>query len=198
VAHPKTPMLVKDALTTDDARRLIDAAKADKRNGMRDTAIILFLLDTGCRAAEVVGLKNADILWAQRMAKVYGKGDKERVVFFSAETMRAMKKYAMRDRRAECDRFFQTEEGRSLTPSGLLHVTKRVGQRAQVTNVHPHRFRHTFALTFLRQGGNVLALQRLLGHTTLAMTQRHVAMVSDDLAREHSEHSPVMAMLGRR
>jgi site-specific recombinase XerD len=149
VAQPKVPQLIKEPFGADEVRKLAAAAKSDRRNGTRDAAIVLFLLDSGCRASELVGLKTANILWAQRMAKVFGKGGKERVVFFSAETMRAMQRYALGGRRSDCEGFFQTEEGRALTSSGLLHVTKRVGQRAKVGNVHPHRFRHTFALTSL-------------------------------------------------
>ncbi len=195
VTQPKAPFLVKQPFDREDARRLIVSAKSDKRNGVRDTAVILFMLDTGCRASEVVRLRADDILWPQRMAIVFGKGGKERMIFFSAETLRAMQKYAMRKRHLACDRFFQTEEGRPLTTSGLLHLTKRVGKRAGVTNVHPHRFRHSFALAFLRNGGNLIALQRLLGHTTLTVTQRYVAMAGEDLAREHHHHSPVVTLL---
>ncbi len=195
VAQPRAPFLVKQPFDGEDAKRLIAAARGDKRNGVRDTAVILFMLDTGCRASEVVGLRADDILWHQRMAKVFGKGGKERMIFFSAETLRSMQKYAMRERRVACDRFFQTEEGRPLTTSGLLHLTKRVGKRARVANVHPHRFRHSFALAFLRNGGNLIALQRILGHTTLAVTQRYVAMANEDLAGEHRHHSPVATLL---
>jgi len=196
VAVPKSAQRVKDPFTTDDIRRLLAAAKADKRMGLRDYAVILFLLDSGCRASEVVGMKTADILWSQMLAKVYGKGSKERVVFLSAETLRAMQRYAMRAPQG-ADTFFRTEEGIEMTASGLLTLTKKLATRANVGNVHPHRFRHTFAITFLRSGGNVLALQRLLGHTTLTMTQHYVALVSDDLAREHVDHSPVVTMLRR-
>ncbi len=197
-AQPQVEQLVKEPFSGEEAQRLLRAARSDRRNGFCDEAVVLFMLDSGCRASEVVGLRADDLIWPQRMAKVYGKGRKERVVFFSAETMRAMQKYAMRKRNSECDRFFQTEEGRALTPSGLLHITKRLDKRAKLTDVHPHRFRHTAAILFLRGGGNVLALQRLLGHTTLSMTQRYVAMVNDDLAREHREHSPVAALLSGR
>jgi site-specific recombinase XerD len=193
ISAPKIPTLVKEPFTTAELRLLLTTTKADKRNGLRDHAMLLFMLDTGCRANEVVGLKEAEILWNQRLAKVYGKGSKERVVFFSVETAQAMLRYQRRSKDCAC--FFCSEEGKPMTPSGLLQIMKRLGNRANVSNVHPHRFRHTFALTFLRSGGNVLVLQRILGHTTLAMTQRYVAMVSDDLQREHVAHSPVQFLL---
>lgn len=192
ISPPKIPTLVKEPFAADDLKRLVAAAKADKRNGLREHALILFMLDTGARASEVVGLKTADIVWNQGMAKVMGKGSKERVLFLSTETMKAMRKYTLSH---DHELFFSTEEGKPLTPSGLLQICSRLGKRADVGNCHPHRFRHTFALSFLRNGGNVLALQRMLGHTTLLMTQRYVALVSDDLQREHVRFSPVTAFL---
>lgn len=196
VVLPKTPILVKQPFSREEVKRLLAAAGKDKRNGVRDVAVLYFLLDTGCRAAEVVSLKADDIIWQQRLAKVYGKGSKERVVFFSAETMKAMMKYRM-VRGADCATFFQTEESRQLTPAGLAHITKRLAVRAGVDDVHPHRFRHTFSIEFLRAGGNVLALQRILGHTSLAVTQQYLAMVSDDLQAEHRDHSPVNRLMSR-
>lgn len=195
VSQPKTPHLVKQPFSEADAKQLIAAAQADKRNGLRDTALIYFLLDTGCRAAEVVGLRADDVLWGQRVCKVFGKGSKERIVPISAHTMRAMQKYNLTKRRSDAQAFFLAEEGHPLTTNGLLCITKKIGRRAGVSNVHPHRFRHTFALTFLRSGGNVLVLQRLLGHTTIAMTQRYVALVGDDLIAEHKDHSPLTKLL---
>lgn len=193
VSAPKVPQYIKAPFEQSELKRLILAAKSDRRNGLRDHAVLLFLLDTGCRANEVVSLKADDIIWNQRIAKVYGKGSKERVVFFSAPTAQAMLRYQMKSEHCAC--FFCSEEGKPMSPSGLLQIMKRLGKRANVGDCHPHRFRHTFALTFLRSGGNVLALQRILGHTTLAMTQRYVAMVSDDLQREHVQHSPVQFLL---
>jgi site-specific recombinase XerD len=67
-----------------------------------------------------------------------------------------------------------------------------------VPNIHPHRLRHHFALTYLRNGGNVLVLQKCLGHATVATTSRYVAFVTDDLAREHERCSPVTSPLSRR
>ena len=193
VSAPKPPQLIKEPFAASDIKRMLLVAARDKRNGKRDHALLLFMLDTGCRANEVVTLKTDDILWSQRLCKVRGKGNKERVVFLSAETMKQMQRYHLRSSTHEL--FFLSEEGRPMTPSGLLQIMKRLGKRAGVSDCHPHRFRHTFSISFLRSGGNVLALQRILGHTTLTMTQRYVALVSDDLAKEHVAHSPVQFML---
>lgn len=197
VAEPKTPVLVKEPFSRVEIKRMFAAAKIRRRNGVRDVALLCFMVDTGCRATEVAGLAADHVMWQQRICKVFGKGGKERVVPISAQTARAMQKYHMTKRRAECTAFFQTEEGRPLTTSGLFHICKRIGGQAGVAGVHPHRFRHTFAVSFLRSGGNLFALQRILGHTTLSMTQRYVSLVADDLRDEHQAHSPVDSMLVR-
>ena len=93
--------------------------------------------------------------------------------------------------------FFLSEEGEALTHSGLYLICKRISIQ---TGLHlaRHELRHSFAIAYLRAGGNAFTLQKLLGHTTLHTTLSYVAMTSDDLISEHREHSPVNTMLRRR
>lgn len=176
---------------------LLKAAQSEKRNGVRNLALLHVMLDSGLRASEICAMQPHDVLWEQRLFKVLGKGGKERVVPFSHETGTALRRYLISGERREerAITFFQTEEGWALTPHGLHHIVKKVAADADVQDVHPHRLRHTFALTYLRNGGNALALQRLLGHSTLAMTNQYVAMVTDDLQRDHDRCSPVAGLL---
>ena len=196
---PRAPQKVVQPLNPGAVRAMADAAVADRRTGVRDHALLCLLVDTGLRASEVCGLVPADVLWDQRLVKVLGKGGKERVVPFSGATATAMRRYLLSPNRREerAETLFQTEEGWALTPHGLNHIVKKLARRANVVGAHPHKLRHTFAITFLRNGGNVLVLQRILGHTTLAMTQRYVALVDDDLRAEHEAHSPVDSLLAR-
>ena len=197
VTVPKAPRLVKDTFSPDEVNRLLATARQSPRNGLRDEALILFMLDTGCRANEVCTLRTDDLDWGRHVAKVYGKGRKERLVPFSAATAKAMQKFGMRGRKGRSDRFFESEEGWPLTPSGLYQICTRLGRKAGV-NVNPHKFRHTFGIAYLRTGGSVFALQKTLGHTSLDTTLRYAALVTDDLINEHAEHSPVQAMTGGR
>jgi integrase/recombinase XerD len=196
VKVPKAPRLVKPSLSTAEMTKVLAVARTG-RNRYRDEAVILFILDTGARASEVCGLRADAIDWSSGIAKLYGKGRKERYVPFSPHTAKAMQRYQIRERQAIAPEFFLSEEGQTLTKSGLYQLCKRISIEAEV-QLAPHKLRHTFAITYLRAGGNAFALQKLLGHTTLHTTLSYVAMTADDLVSEHREHSPVDAMLRRR
>jgi site-specific recombinase XerD len=198
-SSPRLPQPLKETFSPDDMRRLLAAISGYSRNPRRDTALIRFMLDTGCRASEVCGLLASDIEWQERRAKVLGKGRKERYVFFSPGVADAMRRYWAEERPGHSCFFFESEAstaGRPLTPSGLLTLCKRFGKLAEV-HVHPHKFRHTFAIAYLRAGGDVFSLQKRLGHTTLAMSEYYAKHLTEDLQREHDEHSPDQFLLGQ-
>jgi site-specific recombinase XerD len=196
VKVPKAPRLVKPSLSREEMAKVLAVARSG-RNGYRDEAVLLFILDTGARASEVCSLRADAIDWRIGIAKLFGKGQKERYVPFSAHTAKAMQRYLARGRTGQVPEFFQSEEGQALTKSGLYQICKRLSLEAEV-HVAPHKLRHTFAITYLRAGGNAFTLQKLLGHTTLHTTLTYVAMTSDDLVAEHHDHSPVQAMVKKR
>jgi len=166
----------------------------------RDRAIILLLLDTGMRASELTGdpslerppLRIQDVDQRNLRVKVIGKGAKERILPISSITARAIWRYLLTRLNARPeDALFLANSGHELTRAGLLRVVQRLGQRAGIQNAYIHRFRHTFAINFLRNGGNALELQRLLGHTSLEMVQRYVAIAQVDVEEAHRRASPV-------
>jgi len=84
-----------------------------------------------------------------------------------------------------------TFDGRPLPKRQFAHLYSRLGETASVPKVHAQRFRRTAAVQFLRNGGYIFALQKLLGHETLEMVQRYVELASDDVAEAHQKASPV-------
>lgn len=163
-----------------------------RTTGQRDRAIILLLLDTGVRASELCDLEIQHVdLKAQRIL-VYGKGDKERALPISARTSRSLWQYlAIRPEVRLDDPLFLTITGQPMNRSNLLQLLHSLGERAGVPDVHPHRFRHTFAVNFLRNGGNAYELQMALGHATLEMTRTYLELAQTDLAAAHLRASPV-------
>lgn len=157
----------------------------------RDRALILLLLDTGMRASEVCSIRLKDLSLTGSKLRIFGKGDKERTVSFSPRTKTALTTYLVNRRRGTRDRWFQSINGEPLNRHSLRLMLERIGARAGVIQVHPHRFRHTFAIEFLRNGGHIYALQYILGHTTLDMCKRYLAIVEADIDSAMRQASPV-------
>lgn len=191
---PAPPSTQKIPFTNDELKRLLRTAQPSAR----DHAILCLLIDTGMRANELCTLKLSDVLSDQNLLKVMGKGNKERIVPISVHSARVLNKYLLKARRSASPYVFVTNQADKFTPSSLHKLFVRLGERAKVEGVHPHRLRHTFALSTLRNGLDPLTLQRLLGHTTLSMTNHYVAMTTHDLSNRHAAASPLSHLLGRK
>jgi site-specific recombinase XerD len=141
----------------------------------RNRAMILLLVDTGLRASELCSILIKDVDTRNHRILVMGKGTKERMVQYSARTGQAIWRYlASRADARPTDPLFTTLDGHALGKDRLARILDAIGGRAKITNVHPHRFRHTFAIQFLRNGGDPFTLQMLLGHSTLDMVKRYL------------------------
>lgn len=163
------------------------------QNRLRNRMIILVLLTTGCRASELCGIKLKDVDLPNRRIKVMGKGSKERFLPISDDTTRkAIWTYLQkRANKEDEDPLVVSSTGLHLTRDGLRQLLDRIGKRAEVKNVHPHRFRHTFAIEYLRNGGDVYTLQMILGHSDLTMCRRYLNIATGDVQRVHRHASPV-------
>lgn len=194
VKKPRLPQTIKEPFSDAELHALLRASKAT-RNPERNYAMVSVLIDCGLRASEITNLRTKDVLTDQNVLVIKsGKGNKDRVVPYSASTARAIRRYE-RKKASDSPYLFVSEHGDKLMPNSLRQFVERIGSRAGVENAYPHRFRHTFAVSFLRNGGNPLTLQRLLGHTTLTMTNGYVAMNTDDLKDAHAVASPLASLL---
>lgn len=191
---PKLPDTQKSAFTEKELGLLIGAAK-NTGYALRDSAIILLLLDTGIRAQELCNLVAGDFHQEETIMVIrQGKGRKDRILPLSVKTAVAISKYLLRSRGADIhpnEPLFVNHHGNELTPSGLLQLIKRIAKKAGVEDAHPHRFRHTSALFFLRNKGDVMTLQRILGHSDLSITRHYLNLLNDDLVKVHASASPV-------
>jgi integrase/recombinase XerD len=177
-------------------RRGKKACQNSRNTALRDRAIVILLVDTGIRASELCGLTIRDADLKTHRIVVMGKGRKERHVPISPRTEQALWRYlTIRDDKRPGAPLFVTSAGDSLSRFRLHRLLEAAGQRVGVADVYPHRFRHTFAITFLRNGGNVFALQRILGHESLTMVNKYLAIAQTDLQAAHRDASPVMNWL---
>jgi site-specific recombinase XerD len=166
--------------------------------GLRDAAIILTLLDTGIRATELVNLRFRDLNLKNNSFEVRGKGrggGKKRTVYFGKRTRALLWKYLLPrlDTMREDDFVFVNQERvggeviyQRMTRTWLYHLIARIGERAGVKKAHPHRFGHTFAITYLRNGGDMFTLREQLGHEDWKILNRYLALSQIDRARHTS------------
>lgn len=181
VDKPRPRVMVVNPFTEVEIRAMLTGIR---RNVERDRCVILLLLDTGMRASELCNMQKKDVDLAQRHISVLGKGDKERILPFSPRTASLLFKYM-----ADVD----SVRPFPFTRTSLAHLIQQIGKRAGV-EAHPHRFRHTFAVTYLRSGGDAFTLQAILGHTTMEMVRLYLAIAQVDLDAAHRRASPVENM----
>lgn len=203
---PEAPPI--DPLSHDDVSALLRACNfsrtwktragtATRRpTALRDRLIVLLLLDTGVRASELCAITLGDVNLSNHRIRIrHGKGDKPRVVSFGKRTERLLWEYLQPRlpsmRPGDPLLIISNQGGKPLDRYRLGRLLADAGKRAGVLNVHPHRFRHTFATNYLRNGGSMLALQDLLGHSDLEMVRRYAHFVESDISADHANASPV-------
>jgi site-specific recombinase XerD len=173
-------------LGDDELVALLKACAGKGFTARRDEAVVRMLLDCGVRVSELCGLTLDDVDLDREMALVRGKGSKIRPVYFGARTARALDRYRRertRHRHAHSAAFFLSQRG-PLSPDGVRDILRRLGTVAGIADLHPHRFRHTFAHDFLVSGGQERDLKRLAGWSSDVMLERYGASAADMRARE--------------
>lgn len=193
---PKVPDELVRSLRDADVLQLIAAIHAHSRYLDRDLAVLLLMLDTGLRVSETASVMVRDVDLEAGRCRVMGKGSKERVVPIGRSTRRAIRRYlVVSGRFGKMDApLFERRGGGALSTVGLQHLIQRVVARSSLSvRCSPHVLRHTFARSFLANGGDVFSLQRILGHSpkSLAVTRRYVQLLDDDLRETHRRASPV-------
>jgi integrase/recombinase XerD len=149
---------------------------------------ILTLIDTGCRSSEATCLRWADVDLDNLLLKLHGKGAKDRLVPVSFELRRHLYRWRQLNK---FDLVFASRQGQWLGRRDQLRdvklLCKRLGIVAPARTIHA--FRHTFAVNYLRRGGSVFHLQKVLGHSSLEMTRRYANLVTEDLQAVHERVS---------
>ena len=179
---------------TDRRRKFI----MQRSTGKRDKAILLTLLDSGLRAGELCALRIADVDMKTGRVQIRSgeagraKGGKGRVVYLGKSARRFLWRYlAEREEGEDPDApLFIGKFHRAFNRDALRQLINSLGAKAGVKKCHPHRFRHTFAITYLRSGGDIFTLKSLLGHGSLEMVEHYARIAEVDVEAAHRKASP--------
>lgn len=186
---PRRARTLPRALSPAETERLIDAATGSGPRSLRDRALVELLYGAGLRVSEAVGLEKGSVALEERVVRVLGKGDKERLVPLGRPAAESVRRY-LAIGRPHLDRRYRPElflnvRGGPLTRAGVFFILRKLADRAGLEpgRVHPHLLRHSFATHLLEGGADLRSVQEMLGHADLGTTERYTH-VSDRRRRE--------------
>ena len=186
---PRRGRTLPRALSPAETERLIAAAAGTAPRALRDCALVELLYGAGLRVSEAVGLEKTAVDLDDRIVRVLGKGDKERLVPLGRPAAESVRRYLALGR-PHLDRRYRPElflnaRGGPLTRAGAFLILRRLAEKAglEPERVHPHLLRHSFATHLLEGGADLRSVQEMLGHADLGTTERYTH-VSDRRRRE--------------
>lgn len=155
---------------------------------IRDKALISFLLSTGCRISEVCGLDREDVDFESLECQVFGKGKKERTVYIDNVTAMLLKRY-LKSRSDLMPALFVGKGTERITPGGVRARLKTIAEKAEVENVHPHRFRRTLATNLINHGMQIQEVASILGHDKIDTTMKYVFIEKTNVKNAYRKYA---------
>ena len=190
IKKPRVQRKIIKGLEPEICHKLLGSFNGKSLNDYRNKAIVFMFLDTGLRLSELANLRLSDINIERGIIKVIGKGNKERLVRIGLKTQKALWNYLAR-RNSDLEHIWLANDDESLAANGIAQMIRNLGKRLGIP-LSPHKLRHSFAISFLRNGANPFELQIALGHSTLEMTRRYTqALGFEDVFKRHVLASPV-------
>lgn len=185
---PAQPEREVPVIEAEDLTKLIASMTGNHYEDRRDAAIVWVLLSTGIRCGELIGMTLDDVDLDAHTITVIGKGDRERTVAIGDQTLLALDRYdrvRARHPRAASDAFWLGPKG-GLTDSGVRQLIRRRGDAVGIVDLHPHRFRHSFAHRWLSKGGSEGGLQAAAGWRSPQMLARYGASAKAERSRSEA------------
>ncbi|MBA7686241.1 Tyrosine recombinase XerC [subsurface metagenome] len=192
---PKAPVTIIEPLTPEEINNITTSINKKLPTGSRNYALFATLLDTGLRASEIVNITLSKLNLKDGYIKVMGKGSKERIVPIGKYVGMTLWSYIDKVRpetiSPDCNNLFLTQGGNPITVNTVKLVFSRLAKSSGVERLHAHLCRHTFAINYLLNGGDIFSLREILGHTTLEMVNHYLHFTSSQITEQHRKYSPM-------
>lgn len=190
ISNPKLEKKLPSFLSYEEIRIVLDSIDIDNILSIRNKMIIELLYATGIRVSELRNIKITDIDFNNKSIKVFGKGSKERIVYFGDYAYDAIKLY-LESRELKSEYLILNNNGKQISVRGIELIIKNVIDKACIkTKVSPHTFRHTFATHMLNNGCPLKSVQELLGHASLSSTEIYTHITDDYIKSEYLKNMP--------
>ena len=183
LASIKCAKKVRTPYNDTEIARLVESC-----TNLRDKALIQLMLSTGCRISEICALNRDDIDFHNRECTVLGKGNKERTVFLDDLAVMRIKDY-LDTRTDSSEALFAGRGTDRITPGGVRRMLTVLSEQANVTNVHPHRFRRTLATNLINHGMPIQDVASILGHDKLDTTMTYVYSTKEDVHNSYRKYA---------
>lgn len=178
LAAPKLKKALPDTLTFEEIEQIISQIDVSKPEGMRNKALLETLYSCGMRVSEIIQLKKSNLYLDIGFVRVFGKGDKERLIPIGADAAKCLLIYMQEVRvhidiaKGAEDIVFLNRRGNKLSRVMVFYIIKDLAQKAQIKkNISPHTFRHSFATHLVEGGADLRAVQEMLGHESITTTE---------------------------
>ena len=195
---PKVPKHMVDVLTDEEIEKILSSMNTNTPIGARLYAMVLLLLDSGLRISELADARLPNLDLQRRQLRVIGKREKERFVPFGTRctqaTLRYVNLYRPEPVRPEYDNVFLALDGMPMTRNSVECIIRRLKKSTGISRLHAHLFRHTFAVKFLTNGGDLITLQAIMGHESLEVTRKCLHFTTAQHQARYEQFSPVDRM----
>jgi len=192
---PKAPSKIIEPLTPEEIKGILSCLQGNSFIKTRNHAILVTLLDTGLRVSEAANMGLNNVNMVDGYVKVMGKGSKERLVplgkYAQMILLNYINKVRSRLNNTEDDGVFLSTNGRPISSNTIKLSLSRLARTSGVTRLHAHLCRHTFAINYLLNGGDIFSLKEILGHTSLDMVNHYLHFTGAQITAMHHKYSPM-------
>lgn len=195
IPNPKRELYLPKFLKDEELDKIFSVCNSNNPTEERDTLIIELLYATGVRVSELVNIKIKDINQEEKLIKVLGKGNKERMVIYNNHTKKALDTYLQDGynyfNKSGSEYLILNKNGNKLSERYIREIiNKKVTQASLDIKISPHTLRHTFATDILENGADLMTVKELLGHESLNTTSIYTHITNEQIKKTYNLAHP--------